>query len=333
MGLLKLNLNEVKPTEEELKQAREILAASTKEQKKSRTNSMLSWLKSNPCPEAVGSRDEERAQWLEKFVVVQIQSKNKTSGTVQQISGAKAKYTDFHWWSKETMQKNLGENKSQIWIDSNLLKNRPCVLTGLDTEWVREYRIPEGWERMSSEDLTQWVLKSEGQANEQDAKIMQEVAESFAFGAGSSQDHEKGADPIKDATPKIKVEPADKATADELMVKTFFLQIECKIEQVQQMEVDTKKMLGQRCELSTKQFKYTESLATDLQNHSSLLVRLQNIMKKCLVAKPEEHKMPVLVKHFEGLVASHSQLKDVGAKFGLITAKVSKRKAKQQQSA
>ena len=91
---------------------------------------MLAYLKDNPCPSASSSRQEERQMWIDTSVVFQMQSKNKRSSFTTHVQVAKTDMIDVHFWAKEQMQKELGPNRTRIWLDSGLLKHRPCPLTG-----------------------------------------------------------------------------------------------------------------------------------------------------------------------------------------------------------
>ena len=152
--------------------AREVLKGASKEQRTSKDNAMLAYLKDNPCPSASSSRQEERQMWIEKFVVLQMQSKSKSSNFTTQLQAAKTDMIDVHYWAKEQMQKELGPNRTHILPGSGLLNNRPCSLTGQDSEWVREYRIPVDWSRMSNEDLKRWTLQVDGPAAEEEFEAM-----------------------------------------------------------------------------------------------------------------------------------------------------------------
>ena len=322
-ALPKMCLSDFTPTPQELQQAREVLAQAGNKGRKSKTNSMLAWLKDNPCPEATSSRAESREFWLAKFVCMQLAAKTKTSNVSQEFSSSKANMQDVYYWAKEQMIMELGEHKTTAWISSGLLPHRPCSLTGEDTEFLREYTIPINWSRMTADDLRKWSLQSEGAATEEDLKLMAELCPSN--GAGSSGDGAEG-----EAGVLVKQEPKEPLSKEESAKKEldiFMAGVDSHIENTLQMELAAKKMIGNRDFLDTKHQKYTEGLADDLTAHATVLGRLQTVLKKCLSKKPDTSKVPCLLAHISSLQETHAQLVTVASKFGL--AKVgTKRRAK-----
>ena len=129
----------------------------------------------------------------------------------------------------------------------------------------------------------------------------------------------------------MKDEPLTQREAKALELEQFYVDLDSKIDACQDMELEAKKMMAAQADLkktNSKQFQYTEGLATDLTTHCALVGKLQNILKRLIVVKPDETKVPALIKQFDGLMASHLALKDVAKKFGLVVVNTRKRKAR-----
>ena len=221
----------------ELAKAKEVLAQAGKAGKKSRNKSMLAWLKTNPCPAASQSRDSERELWLQKFVVLQLRGKTSTSNVSQVVENKKSEFSDMYWWAQEQMEKNLGKFKTEAWVQSGLLKHRPCSLTGKDTEMLREHRIPVQWERMSNDDLKRWALESAGAATAEDMNLMADFSTTASSsGEGGAKDSAKeGAEQVV-----VKAEPLSKTEQEEKTMKEFIAALDTHIERAFQMEMSTK---------------------------------------------------------------------------------------------
>ena len=119
-----LRLTSLKPTDQEIADAKAILDKASEKDRKSRMSSMVSFLKANPDPQATSSRGEVRQEFLMKFMVHQLRSKDaaKRITTGHTVSRTEAAGCLFTWMSKETMDKKPGEFKAKHWRESGKLK-------------------------------------------------------------------------------------------------------------------------------------------------------------------------------------------------------------------
>eukprot|EP00959_Pyramimonas_sp_CCMP1952_P096707 2021485-Pyramimonas_sp.AAC.1 len=78
---------------------------------------MKHWLKANQDPKADESRGEERKEFQLKFLVLQLREKKAKKDMVvgHSASSSNQEKAKLFWWSLETMDKELGVEKSKAW--------------------------------------------------------------------------------------------------------------------------------------------------------------------------------------------------------------------------
>lgn len=166
-----VKLDDVKPTEEEIKKAKELLSKATEEETKSKMASMVYFTKTNAGNEAVASsRSDARREYFLKFLVWQSRQQNRetTTTVVKQMDTENSNHEDWEWMSKEKMDSTLGPKKAESWRVSNKLSTRPDPVTGSTDEDFIEYAIHKSWGRKSDSDKQSLQLASEGAADEND---------------------------------------------------------------------------------------------------------------------------------------------------------------------
>ena len=96
------NLKQIKPSKEEVEEARKILEGMNSKQKRARMGSMASWAKSRGDVEAQSSRGEVRQTYLHDFMVHQLRQKDhlKTEVNSREISHKQKEKDLVFWWSK-----------------------------------------------------------------------------------------------------------------------------------------------------------------------------------------------------------------------------------------
>ena len=172
-----VKLKTIDPTEDELERARQIIngGAATK---KSKMACMAHYLKLFPDKEVSEARGQKRSDYLELFVVHQLRTQQaestlQTSFSTQSNQHA---FADLHWWSKETMDKNLGENFAKHWRDCGLVPRRPNHLTGSTDPDHEEWGVPHNWERLEEADLRKLMLTNTGAGDEDDMKLLMDAS-------------------------------------------------------------------------------------------------------------------------------------------------------------
>ena len=161
-------LAHVRPTSEELEQVRKEMTDMDKDEKKARVNSMLHFNKKTEDIDAKASRGQERENFLEAFMVWQLRQKHarRTTTSVKETTTTDAKGKTIDWVSCEQMDRVVGEIRGKSLRESNHLKHMPCPITGKDCEFMRLWKLPQDWEKMSQEDLDKYALVAETDADE-----------------------------------------------------------------------------------------------------------------------------------------------------------------------
>ena len=85
-----------------------------------------------------------RKQYLEAFIVHQMRSNNakKTTVTSDKLENKQQDIKQFHMWSKETMDKELGPIKGAWLRASKKIKWYPCSITESEDEDHIEWKVP-----------------------------------------------------------------------------------------------------------------------------------------------------------------------------------------------
>ena len=74
------------------------------------------------------------------------------------------------------MDAELGAAKAQHWRDNKMLRTRADALTGSTDRNLIENKVPQQWENVSEEDLRRLWLKSEEEAREGDAAVIESAS-------------------------------------------------------------------------------------------------------------------------------------------------------------
>jgi hypothetical protein len=175
--LLKVNLNNLMPTADELKESRMQLQQMNEKQRSSKEAGLRAYMKLNPDGESDKSRGQCREEVLLKFMVVQQRTKDATSKNLNEktISKSLEKIHDMEWMSKEQGQGKYGTQKFQHWLDSTLLPERGDRLTGCKDEWVIEYACPNEIQRFTESDIKAFKQRVEADMAKDDATAMDEL--------------------------------------------------------------------------------------------------------------------------------------------------------------
>ena len=76
-------------------------------------------------------------------MVMKARQKNAviTSKVVKSMGETKNIEKKDEWLSKEQLIAKFGEQRTKVWIENDVLTHRPCQLTGIDSEFLREYWV------------------------------------------------------------------------------------------------------------------------------------------------------------------------------------------------
>ena len=121
------------PTTEEVKAARDILAAGDAKKKRSSMACMVAYV--NKHGEADGhaailsSRGAEREAYLQNYLAFMQRKKCGTLTSSSVHLNATQKMTDYHNWNRHKLTTEVGEATAKAWIESGKLKYDPDRIT------------------------------------------------------------------------------------------------------------------------------------------------------------------------------------------------------------
>jgi hypothetical protein len=306
IGVVKLA--DVAPTAIELADAKKLMQGSDKVAK-SKMACMAAWLKANPSgnDEVLASRGDKRKAYLDAWLVHNMRSKLTTNSTaiIKTTNDHADEIDEVYWWSKETMDKELGEMKSKLWRECGKLIPRADPLTGSTEDPYREFPVPRSMTRHATGSGTVVNVKSEGIGDEADLSMLNNTA----------------------------------ADAPAIVIKTEKQTIaEIAAARIMTMKADPKptyrKMndyLLEAKELSVKieGVKYSDKLAEDNLKHLAKLKSIINILDKMIQgSKYDQNAMPKLVASIEQAERVHVEIDKWAVKFG-ISAGSKKNRRKQ----
>ena len=85
---------------------------------------------------------EARRKWFEAWFANRLAEKPcKTTVGGRSVEYVKKLIKENEWMSKEQIMKVKGDHKGAALIESGIMEHRPCLVTGLDGEWTREYHV------------------------------------------------------------------------------------------------------------------------------------------------------------------------------------------------
>ena len=180
-------LSEIQPTAEELEQARKELASLNDKAKDSKKGCMKAFLKNNPDQVAMAAKGEAKEQMLAKFLVHQARNKagQKNMILAKDFETKRSLQHTLNWWSRETMDRELGENKAAAWRASKILPMRPDRVTKSWDEFAVEYGCPVDIETYTESDLHSLRCKVQSELAQEDLEYMPKLMAFTGFGAPS----------------------------------------------------------------------------------------------------------------------------------------------------
>ena len=100
----------IQPTEQEVGRAKQMLKKMDKKEKKSRYESMRTFLRLNPDEVAQASRGDQRESFLHAFLALQFRAKagEQLIKNTHAVDKVKERKVNNYEWSQETMDKELG---------------------------------------------------------------------------------------------------------------------------------------------------------------------------------------------------------------------------------
>jgi len=130
-------------------------------------SSMTWYLKSVQAkPEYDGWSIGAKREYFVAFTAEHLKTKGaKVQKCFRSVETAKQKEKQYVWMSFEQLKMSKGEKKAKLLTQSGKLPHRPCPITGDDSTFGREWRIPTDMETEVESDRSGMQIKSEVELN------------------------------------------------------------------------------------------------------------------------------------------------------------------------
>ena len=309
-----VSLKGLAPSEEELAQARCIIAKASAKERRAKEGRMMHFLKQNGGHEGPLT-GPARADYLVRFLTHQMRAKcvTRTLETSREVEHKDKKGTLWQWMSAETMDSKLGAVKAAHWRKSNLLKTRVDSLTGSNDELFREYKVPKDWEELTSEDLKALCLSVKGEATEEDLEAMNQFSHKAPQG---------------ETFAPLKGEPLTETEKFEKKLKDFMENMRNNFDEFTEMVIKTQEIQAGAKKGDAAKCHYASILLKDVDSHLAKLNKTTKILQAAIFETPKEKEIPQLLQAVEGIRAEHEKLKSWALRFGLADAAKSKKRRK-----
>ena len=170
-------LKDVVPTQSEIEAARKILQGADIKAQKSHMACMAAYAKRTGQDDAVNSRGEDRATYLERYLVAQLRKKGHVGRTtnVKEVETDQSNITDVKWMAMEEMDTTFGKLKGATFRESGKLKTRPDEITGSTEPHMLEYEIPRNWFRKQESERDKMSISSDAAVGKDDMEHLQSL--------------------------------------------------------------------------------------------------------------------------------------------------------------
>ena len=300
------DLKTLGPTKEEVAEAKALLKSFSPKEHRSRMACMTAWL-SNPAnaqpdAEALQSRGDSRKRFLEAWLVHQMRNSKAKKTTVNSkvTQDSTTKFNDEMWMNAEMMDDKFGKKKGSKLRAAKAFEERPCPFTGSEDDDMKEYQINWKWVRKLEQEANVASVNTEGEATEDDLKILE-----------SSQKDPAEAAAKKEQEAMVKIEKLSKQEQDRVDFEQFKLALPIHQRKFQDYDLESRQLMS-----FLKEKKYTAELQEMLKRQQTRLAKVIALLAKGLqeeVSVVEWRKLSAAMK-----VLRHSQNEAVqgGVGFG-----------------
>ena len=331
-GNSSFNLDDWKPTDEELQAARELIRKSDDKAKRSKTACMVAFLSKHDEATAAkvsGLRGPERQEYTAKYLAYMLRKKTGTLHATQAHTSSTISNHDFYFWSKFELYKNVGPKKADHWIQSGKMERHADRLTGvIDDDDLCEWKVPVAWLRETERSDDRLALQGDQQASKADVENFhsmqihkqapateadQDQAAEEQPQAEKPQDEGKKAsddEPLQTRVKKEKTQDQSQADPDHEMkqkVIQFLAAPADTLAQLQAYELEASQIIP-----AAKSNPLFANFVASMQKHMDQLKRMnRGVMAMVSGAKDlDECKLPTLVRMLELLKDRHCTLLD-----------------------
>ena len=241
------------------------------------------------------------ASMLEKFIIIQSRAKDqvKKGSTIKTDETKRSKFRELRWWSQEQMQKEIGTQKANSWIESKLLPSRPDRVTGKNEDPFKEYGVPVDWERLTDTELR--AIKAEYELLDADGDTF-EALDSFRNGADASTG--SGG-------------PEEKSELEKMAEKIESLKanLPAEISQLQSL-VLAAKLINTKADATGS--KYHEALIADCAKLISQGEKLAKILERMVLEPTVDTQMPKVISQLEDTKKRNETVTTWATTYGLM---------------
>ena len=306
------NLSGITPTTAELAAAKKLLADADDKKRRSTNGCLSNFLKANPDAKIEGTRGPERDYYLQLFLVHQMRQKEARKEVVnnRSVSSEKESHTEYHEWSEEKMNSEMGAAKAEGLRKSGKLNFQPCSITKSTEKHMIEWIVPKNWKSQIERDNMSLQFQSTAEAADSDLALLGETA--------------------KEPLPEVKKEPLTETQKLAIRITEFNNTKQQVLRKFQDMEVSAKSVATRVTQKSTQKSenKYTESFKTDLAAHVSKLTKTIKILVRACSEDMNESELPKLLDTLNAITTTDADLNDWANRFGFVTAQPKKRARK-----
>ena len=319
-------LSQVRPSADELAEARKTISALSQNAKDSKRQCMKNFLKNHPDVEAASAKGEQKERLLEMFHIYQSRCKasEKKQQTTRSITTQRKLLHTLRWMSEEAMDKELGAKKAEHWRTSQLLPQRPDRVTKSWDKFFVEFGCPEDIEQYSEAELKQMKHQVETELQEDDPTYMPTLMGLNGFGAPS----------VESATAEnVTTKAATEKTPSEIIAqKIDSLRASCTSTLAKYQSLVTSAMvIKTKAESkSSTEKEYARSFIDDLGKHIKNGEKLCADLTRMLTEATSDTEVTNVIQLMEDIDAKHASVEDWAVRFGCEEAGGKSRRSKRQ---
>ena len=243
---------------------------------------------------------------------------DKSLNVNQKTSESNKKGKDYHWWSKQKMDMEVGSIKGEAWRASGKLQTQSDQITGSTHEDLIEYRVPHHWESIASEDLHEFELATKMAATEADIELLADASIT--------------ANPSSSSGQEIKQEGPSALDVLESKVTHLIENPREKFKELQDMRIEAEKIKVSADNASASVKNYAASLIADLPKHIAKLKKLGTLLDRMQIEAPDRKLIPELMANVNREIETHKQITMWAERFSLSTPAPKKRRKVKQES-
>ena len=227
---------------------------------------------------------------LRNFVIHQIRCKEteKSTTTDHTVTKSTAKVKQYHWWSEEVMDREIGAEKAKDWRDSGKLCWRPDIITKSTAKHAIEWATPIEYESITEDELDAIRMRATGECDAVQAQGDLEALTDRLHGGGC-------------AATTTAVVPDEPSELDKLAARITELKKNIKdtFEQFQRLEIETKLIKKYAENPSQSKCPYHIQLATDCGKQIRNVTELVKVLEQMVVEEFSDSEVPKIIQKID----------------------------------